>query len=467
MSPSVGRSQTASHSSTASQRLTSSKYENAVRLAKTAGRSELDLFEWQKYNYRLNDYWIDESRDTVPRIPSTYPKEAFQRDFEESCRPVVITGLADTWRAKETWKQQASTLLKRYKNQTFKVGEDDNGDNVYLKFKYFLRYANKEAQQDDSPLYIFDSGFMKEGRGMDDEERERLKAKREKRATLREKSSERSNKRAKVSGDDKDASDPRNMLDDYVVPHFFADDLFKHTGERRRPPYRWFVMGSARSGTGIHIDPLGTSAWNTVIEGHKRWCLFPPWVSKETVDPPGKPDHEAATWFSVVFPKLKEKDAAGVPLSTKLGMIEILQKPGETVFVPGGWHHVVMNLDLSIAITQNFCSPINLEYVYLRTRHSRPKLARKLYRKIREQAETGSKEYQVLVDKLDSLTFVPKMPPSSSSSGSSSTSTSSSSEEDARVSDTESEDDRDGICMCRKCKMKRKKAALKAGQNLT
>lgn len=69
-------------------------------------------------------------------------------------------------------------------------------------------------------------------------------------------------------------------------------------------------------------------------------------------------DDEAIHYFDLQLPRLKEEGK--VPF-----MIECIQYPGETMFVPGGWWHSVINLDNTIAITENVCNTGNFERVWV------------------------------------------------------------------------------------------------------
>ena len=321
--------------------------EKKIRAAKRATRSELSVTggEWQKHGYAYDAKVLspDGIGDDIERISAKEVSvEEFIERFERPCRPCLITDAMDGWTANTEWTYDK--LRAKFGKHKFKVGSDDDGYAVRLKFNHIHHYVNDPAHmRDDSPLYIFDGSFG-----------------------------------------DKEGSQP--LLKDYEVPKYFKEDLFRHVGEKRRPPYRWVVIGPPRSGSSVHVDPLATSAWNALISGHKRWALYPPdaGLTKPDLKPKGMGlDGESVTWFQRMYPKTRGAawtDTRGFPRP-----MDCVQGPGEIMYVPDGWWHAVLNLDHTVAVTQNVVTTARFPRAWRMTKRGRPKMSNQWLRKLREK----------------------------------------------------------------------------------
>uniref|UniRef100_A0A803NEX2 JmjC domain-containing protein n=1 Tax=Chenopodium quinoa TaxID=63459 RepID=A0A803NEX2_CHEQI len=238
-------------------------------------------------------------RDNIPRRRGISVEE-FIRDFEEPNKPVLLEGCLDSWVAKDKWDKDY--LIKSCGDVKFSVGP------VEMKLEDYFRYS--DLTREERPLYLFDPKFA------------------EKVLTLGR---------------------------EYEVPIYFREDLFSVLG-KERPDYRWIIIGPAGSGSSFHIDPNSTSAWNAVIKGSKKWVLFPPEIVPPGVHP--SPDGaEVACPISIIEWFM---NFYGATKDWRRRPIECVCKAGEVLFVPNGWWPLVINLEESIAITQNYVSRRNL-----------------------------------------------------------------------------------------------------------
>jgi len=302
--------------------------EHYISKAKRKDRSYLKPDQWTQDGYAKTDICerlLNDCPDEIERINcEDFTPEEFIEKYESKNKPCIIKGLTKDWGVKRYWSFEE--IYQTYKDEKFKVGEDDEGYPIRMKLKYFFEYM--VLQKDDSPLYLFESSL-------------------------------------------EDRKEGKKLLKHFDVPKYFRDDLFSIMGDDRRPPFRWWAIGPRRSGSTVHIDPLLTSAWNTSLQGHKRWILFPQETPKHVVKgkqylKPGQ-DYEAISYFAECVPKIKAND--------NVKTIEFIQYPGETVYVPGGWWHAVVNCDNTMAVTQNFVSYTNFETVWRTLRVERKKFS--------------------------------------------------------------------------------------------
>lgn len=119
------------------------------------------------------------------------------------------------------------------------------------------------------------------------------------------------------------------FIDAMPLPAFFTADAPTATTDRPLP-LRWLLVGAPGSGTPVHNHPA-TVAILVLMVGVKLWVALPP--DAPLVDE----GLSAGAWIAA---------HGGQP-----GAVVIVQREGETVFLPKGWYHCVLNVEPTTALS--------------------------------------------------------------------------------------------------------------------
>jgi hypothetical protein len=261
----------------------------------------------------------------------------FVNEFERRNSPVILQGVVDQWPAYKMWTDDYLRGVSRSCQFRATSGTCNHAANFTVQ-KY-LAYAALAAEE--VPLYLFDKnlGGVKE---------------------LQEAFTV-PPFFAYNTPSMLEREHPRSLTESKGDTYHHATDLFS-LFEDRRPDFQWLIMGPRRSGSIFHIDPNQTHAWNASIRGRKKWIFYPPGVS-----PPGvraSPDGaevlvplSTGEWLLSFW--RDHLRARKDPISARRPL-ECVVNPGEMIFVPHNWWHMVINLDDCIALTQNYVSSSNL-----------------------------------------------------------------------------------------------------------
>ncbi|KAJ8943369.1 hypothetical protein NQ318_002602 [Aromia moschata] len=132
----------------------------------------------------------------------------------------------------------------------------------------------------------------------------------------------------------------------YEVPIYFASDwLNEYYSECLNDDYRFVYMGP-KDTTPFHADVFTSYSWSVNVCGRKRWLMFPP----------GEEDYLKDNLGNLPYDVTK--------LNHTRQFFEVVQNPGEAIFVPSGWHHQVWNLDDAISVNHNWVNACNIRTMW-------------------------------------------------------------------------------------------------------
>ncbi|CAH0476846.1 unnamed protein product [Peronospora belbahrii] len=309
---------------------------------------------WCRCHMKLEDAFVVPSEEvdpTIRRLQKIHIQDLTFQDFYEqySKVPFVICNAIGNWKASTEWTSEK--LVARFPTNvkhriTHNLDIVSSTSTMEMSFADYFQYANN--QHDETPLYIFDAQFGEKMPSMLEDYRvDDLKVFKEDFLSVLTDPEEDKNSKMRPTKGVKLESGGKKVR---------KDKKTKRVSGSMRPDFRWIVVGPQRTGAPWHQDPARTSAWNALVKGRKRWAIYPPNSLPPGVNVGKNGEYldnglnmPSLMWYLHVYPTLTPDQKP----------LEIIQEEGETIYVPNGWWHLVLNLDLTIAVTHNFVDSHN------------------------------------------------------------------------------------------------------------
>jgi hypothetical protein len=302
--------------------------------------------------------------EDIPRVDGRKLSiREFVENYEIPNTPVIITNAVTHWKAFDRWNEDY--FIRQAGDKQFRSTSASAVMPAFWTMKEYFNYAKQVKEE--SPLYLFERSFASIGQ----------------------------------------------LKEDYSVPCYFNPesyekegllkevgydtDLFRLFGDNIRPDYKWLVIGPKKSGSIFHIDPNQTNAWNVLIEGRKKWIFYPPNVHPPAVQSSADGGDvvvpiSTAEWLINFWSFHCESRYHKDPLKRPL---EAILQPGEIMFVPNGWWHMVINLDFTIALTHNYVSTSNLSNCLTFLKYKKDQITG-----IRDRSMEGTISPEILYDEF-------------------------------------------------------------------
>ncbi|OEU22904.1 Clavaminate synthase-like protein [Fragilariopsis cylindrus CCMP1102] len=151
-----------------------------------------------------------------------------------------------------------------------------------------------------------------------------------------------------------DENKTQQALDDdlYSCPEIFDYDILNSfLSKFTKGDYRFCYWGPARSYTALHSDVLHSFSWSYNVVGTKEWTFFHRDI--QSIKNDDDHDHDNSNTKN-------SKDSN----HTRYKTFTVIQKTGDTMFVPATWQHQVVNIEETISINHNWITSSNLDLTW-------------------------------------------------------------------------------------------------------